>query len=221
MKRSTLAGSATAFFCLGFATTLLAAEPAANGTVSQSPPTEMKVAAADFLGQLGQQQTCEDALATTRDIYKDYVADMRNGKVPMAVAQGWQEQQIAAAQPVTPTNNLFRADKLVGAEVRSPQNEALGSVDNLVMSAETGMITYVVIARSGSFGTDEKYVPVPWEDFKIAPNGKLLVLDTTKDVLNTAPQVGKDQFEPLGHFGQKTREVDGYWKTHLSDNGKG
>ena len=27
MKRSTLAGSVTAFFCLGFATTLFAAEP--------------------------------------------------------------------------------------------------------------------------------------------------------------------------------------------------
>ena len=45
MKRSTLAGSVTAFFCLGFATTLLAAEPVATGTVNQSPSAGKHVAA--------------------------------------------------------------------------------------------------------------------------------------------------------------------------------
>ena len=45
MKRATLVGSVTAFFCLGFATTLLAAEPAAPGTVNQSPSAGKNVAA--------------------------------------------------------------------------------------------------------------------------------------------------------------------------------
>ena len=45
MKRATLVGSVTAFFCLGFATTLLAAEPAAPGTVNQSPSAGKDVAA--------------------------------------------------------------------------------------------------------------------------------------------------------------------------------
>ena len=290
MKRSTLAGSVAAAFCIGFVTPVLAAQPAATGMVKQSSVSERKVAAAkpagkclsdlrafdnqmdkegywlggsgygygypmagygfgppmmegrpeatgmgyqnarpgyelrtlaaaaDILAHQGQQQPCEDVLTTARQIYKVYVADMHSGKMPMADVQGWRQLQIAAAQPVT-TNTSFRSDELVGTEVRGPQNEALGSVDDLVMSS-TGKIAYVVIARGGIFGIDEKYVPVPWEDFKIAPNLKLLVLGTTKAVLDTAPQATKEQFATPGQFEQVSQKVDAYWKTHLSDKGK-
>jgi sporulation protein YlmC with PRC-barrel domain len=292
MKRSTLTGSAAALFCLGFAATLLAAEPAATGKVNESPSAAKKaaaikpaekclndlrafdnqmdkegywlggsgygygypmagygfgppmiegrpeanglgyqnarpgyelrtlIAAADILAQQGQQQPCEDVLATSREIYKVYVADMHSGKMPTADMQSWRQQQIAGAQPVTGTNTSFQSDELVGTEVRGPQNEALGSVDDLVMSSQTGKIAYVVIARGGIFGIDEKYVPVPWEDFKIAQNLKLLVLGTTKAILDTAPQATKEQFATPGQFEQVSQKVDTYWKTHLSDNGK-
>ena len=129
-------------------------------------------------------------LATTRDIYKGYVADMHSGKMTMADVQGWRQLQIAAAQPVTSTNTSFRSDELVGTEVRNPQNEALGSIEDLVMSPQNGKIAYLVIARGGIFGIDEKYVPVPWDDFKITPNVKLLVLDTTKSVLDAPLALG-------------------------------
>jgi len=177
MKHSTLAGSVVAFWCLGFAAPLLAAQPAATGMVNRSSPSAKKVAAikpaekcltdlrtfddqmekdgywlggsgygygypmagygfigppmterrtgasgtryqnarpgyelrtliasANILARRGQQQPCEDVLAATREIYKIYVADMHSGKVPVAAAQGWRQQQIAAAQPVTSKN---------------------------------------------------------------------------------------------------------------------
>ena len=74
-------------------------EPTATGYRDVRPGYEVRtlVAAANILARHGQQQACEDVLATTRDTYKLYVADMQSGKLPMVNMPSWQEQQIAAA----------------------------------------------------------------------------------------------------------------------------
>ena len=194
-----------------------------QGTVASyqnaRPGYEIRVlmASANILGRSGQQQSCEDVLATTRGIYKRYAAEMHGDGIPMADVPAWRRQEIAAAKPVTSEQTSFRSDELLGTGVRSPANEALGSVEDLVMNPKTGKIAYLVIGRGGVFGIDEKYVPVPWAAFKVSANTSLLVLDTTKSAMETAPQVKKDQFASGGHFEQVSEKIDAYWKTHLSD----
>ena len=49
------------------------------------------LAAANILARHGQAQPCEDVLATTRDVYKTYVSEMRSGKLPMADTTHWRQ----------------------------------------------------------------------------------------------------------------------------------
>jgi sporulation protein YlmC with PRC-barrel domain len=194
----------------------------ATGYQNVRPGYEIRilVASVHILARHGQQQPCEDVLATTRDIYNPYVTDLHSEGARIVDMPGWRQQLIATAQPVTSSNTSFQSDQLLGTDVRTPHNEALGSIDDIVMRPQTGEIANLVIARGGIFGIGEKYVPVPWEDFKASLNANLLVLDTTKGTMNAAPQVSHDQFTTNGHFEQESQKVDAYWKAHLSDDGK-
>ncbi len=186
-----------------------------SGYLNARPGYEIRtlLAAANILARHGQQQPCEDVLATTREIYSLYVADMIGADMPMTNVPGWQEQQIASAVPVTKETSPVRSDQLLGTEVRNPQYEALGNVDDLVMNSQTGKIAYLLISRGGIFGLGEKHIPVPWEAFSVTPNATLLVLDASKSVIEAAPQVDTNDLSSLG---QQSQDVDAYWTTLTS-----
>jgi len=173
------------------------------------------IASATILAQRGEQQACDALLSATRDIYKGYAADLRDGKVPRSDGAMWRRQQIAAALPVTGSKTTYRSDQLIGADVVNGQGVDLGDVYDVVMSPQTGKIAYLVVGRGGVFGIGEKHVPVPWQAFKVSAGGNLVVLETTKSNLDAAPQVAEKHFSPSGSVGQQGQRADAFWKTSL------
>jgi sporulation protein YlmC with PRC-barrel domain len=196
----------------------MGAYPASAGYSNARPGYEVRtlIASANILAQHGQQQACEDILATTRTIYQRYATEMHSRGMAMDDGPNWQRQQIAAAQPVASATAAFRSDQLLDTNVLNPQGESLGTVHDIVMTPHNGKIGYLVIGRGGLFGIDEKFVPVPWDRFKATPNASVLVLNTTKAVLQAAPQVSDDKFSAKGQFDQESQKVDAYWKLQVA-----
>lgn len=171
--------------------------------------------AANILAQNGQQQACEDVLATTHTIYDRYATSLHGRDGMFGDGSGWRQRQIAGALPVTDTTVALRSDQLIDTDVRNAAGDALGSVHDLVIDPKTGKIAYLILARGGLFGFDETFVPVPWADFKVTPNASLLVLDTTKATVNAAPLVSDAQFRADGQFTAESHKVDAYWTASL------
>lgn len=112
------------------------------------------LAAAQILAQRGRQASCEAMLGETREIYSRYVGEMRSGHSPRNDASN-RQAQLATAQPVAGQNISYRSDQLIGTEVLNLKGDEIGSVDDLVLSPQTGKIAYLVIARGGLFGFDQ------------------------------------------------------------------
>jgi sporulation protein YlmC with PRC-barrel domain len=195
-----------------------ATTPQGTGYWRARPGYEVRtlLASANIVAQRGDQAACESLLASARDIYTSYAADLRSGKVPRVDVSAWRRQQIASAVAVTAADMNFRSDQLVGAGVVNPQGDDLGSVDDIVMDPQNGKIAYLVIARGGLFGFGRKYVPVPWEDFKAAPGNKLLVLASTRADMDGAPQVKEDQSFQAADFSAEAQKLNAYWVAHLA-----
>lgn len=190
--------------------------PKGSGYWRARPGYEVRtlLASANILAQRGDQQGCESLLGSARDIYSTYAADLRSGKVPPVDMSAWRRQQIATAVTVTDSDMTFRSDQLVGTGVVNARGEDLGSVDDIVMDPQSGKIGYLVIARGGIFGFGEKYVPVPWLSFKATPGNRLMVLSSTKAVMDAAPQVKQDQNFQQDEFAAQSQKVNAYWVAH-------
>ncbi len=177
------------------------------------PGYEVRVllAGAGILARHGRQQPCEDVLVQIRQSYDQYKTDMQGRDLRVANALGFRKQELSLAQPVAMRTTAIRSDDLLGSEVRTPGNVALGSVDDIVMGADSGKIAYLVVARGGIFGIGEHHVAVPWDQFKVTPNLNILVLDTSKSDMDKAPEITGSRFAPPAPFAQQTAKADAYW----------
>jgi len=125
------------------------------------------------------------------EVYKYYNAtpyfEMKEGTVHMA-------------KPVE-MGPIQRAEKLIGTEVRNPEDERIGKVDNLLLDMKAGRVAEVILASGGFLGMGDQYSAVPPQAFKPGTNADTMILDTTKEALANAP-----------HF--KASE----WPTAMSDD---
>jgi sporulation protein YlmC with PRC-barrel domain len=122
-----------------------------------------------------------------------------------------QQQQQRAQMPIQMQQTDRRASQLIGMDVRSPQDENLGEIKDLVINTQTGNVEYVALAHGGFLGLGRDLYAYPLDAFQFAPDRRdRLVLNVTREQLKQAQGFDSNDWP-------KVREDRGFW-ARITDN---
>lgn len=107
-----------------------------------------------------------------------------------------------AAQGATAAQGMrdARASKLIGMDVRNPQNERLGEIKDLIIDVRNGRVQYAVLSFGGVMGLGDKLFAYPVAAFKTAADRDELVLNVDRDRLKEAPGFERSRWPNLRQY---------------------
>ena len=88
---------------------------------------------------------------------------------------------------------LHKTSKLIGKEVKNTQNENLGSIHDLVLTADHQQVSYAALSSGGTLGMGAKYYAVPWSAIQVGPQGDI-TMSISKSQLDQASAFDKNNW---------------------------
>jgi sporulation protein YlmC with PRC-barrel domain len=178
------------------------------------PQFEMRILyqAALVLDRQGNDEACAQIVQAMAGTYQEQVEQLEELGVDPAEITAWRQSQIAEAEPVTEAFAHVQVDRLIGMNVRSPEDRNLGDVGDVLLNPQTGAVEYVTVARGGFFGIGEDEVAVPWEMFYITTDFTSLVLPADEATLEAAPRYERrSMFDETTTGAIDREELDTFW----------
>jgi hypothetical protein len=103
-----------------------------------------------------------------------------------AVAQGTSQTVEVVKVDVQKLSAGYRASKIIGSNVLNDANEAIGKIDDLLVSPD-GKTPFAVLSIGGFLGMGSHMVVVPYESLTLVDN-KIVLPGGTKDMLKMLPE---------------------------------
>lgn len=101
-------------------------------------------------------------------------------------AQGTQQTVALTRVDIQSLATGYRTSKVVGSHVINEANEAVGTIDDLIVTPND-KVPFAVLSVGGFLGMGARYVVVPYSSFEIKDN-KMLLRGATKDSLKALPE---------------------------------
>ena len=111
------------------------------------------------------------------------------GTLPLAgtaTAQGAPQTISLVKVDVTKLATGYRSSKVVGSRVVNDANQAVGKIDDLLVSPD-GRTLFAVLSVGGFLGVGDRLVVVPFDSLKMASN-KVTLPGATKEQLKSLPE---------------------------------
>jgi sporulation protein YlmC with PRC-barrel domain len=105
-----------------------------------------------------------------------------------------------------PGPQVLGASTITGDEVRNPEGEDLGKIEEIMLDMGSGRISYAVLSFGGMLGMGDKLFAIPWNSLQLDPENKYFVLDVDKERLKNAPGFDKNNWPAM---------ADNTWATQI------
>lgn len=105
---------------------------------------------------------------------------------------------------------ILSAGTLSGDKVRNAEGEDLGKLEDLMIDLESGRVAYAVISFGAGFMRSGKLFAVPWASLTVDQKDKELILNVTREMLDTAEGFDEDQWPDMADPDFQTRTYTHY-----------
>jgi sporulation protein YlmC with PRC-barrel domain len=92
---------------------------------------------------------------------------------------------------------ILSATTLAGDKVTNADGEDLGKVEELMIDLESGRLAYAVLSFGAGFLHSGKLFAIPWASLAVDQKNKQLVLNVTREMLETAEGFEKDHWPDM------------------------
>ena len=114
----------------------------------------------------------------------------------------WADDQNTTTPPATDANGqqmaqpskANKASSLVGMDVKNPQGESLGKIEDIVINPRTERVAYCVLGQRETILSKQKLLAVPLRAFQPSADGDYLILNANKNNLAEAQGFSKDNW---------------------------
>jgi len=109
----------------------------------------------------------------------------------------------------TPVERLT-SSSIVGDSVENPDGEKIGTVDNLMINLNTGMVEYAVVEFGALLGIGGKLFAIPFTELRVNPEKRVFVLNRDREFLEKQPGFDKRHWPDTNdHY---YNDVNIYWR---------
>jgi hypothetical protein len=135
---------------------------------------------------------CQPAIRKDHDMNKQLIAltvfAALTGPVLAQDAKPAPQETVGVAKvdPATISTG-WRASKIIGSTVENENGDTIGSVDDLILTADQ-QVPFAVLSVGGFLGIGSKLVAVSYLDLDTTQKGKTILKGATKESLTSAPE---------------------------------
>ena len=120
-----------------------------------------------------------------------------------------------------PGPDVMDAASLEGDPVVSANGDHLGNIEAIMLDVGAGRVAYAVLSFGGFLGAGDKLFAIPWSAFTLDARNQRLVLDISRQRLESAPGFDRDHWPRMADREWASRihefyDEEPYWDDTLS-----